>query len=169
MRTLGNMSLNFALSRALLGPLVALLGYQMVSDANFRPRIPSFGTYNGHCTPVVAQNLANIWLQALLPSQTLVLFPFVSFLSRFTYRPSAHLFVDMCPSIDEAIYLSVLPIVNCLQYVLGGGWDLYNTTCYVNASAVSASALARSDLTLPYLTLPYLTLPYLTLPYLTLP
>ena len=116
------------------------------------------------CTPVVAANLANIWLQALLPSQTLVLFPFVSFLSRSTYRPSARLFVDMCPSIDEAIYLSVLPIVKCLQYVMGGGWDLYRTTYYVNASAVTAPAVARSDLTLPYLTLPYLTSPYLTLP-----
>ena len=31
--------------RALLGPLVALLGYQMVSDANFPPRIHFFVTY----------------------------------------------------------------------------------------------------------------------------
>ena len=35
MATLGNMSFHSALSRALLGPLVALLGYQMASDANF--------------------------------------------------------------------------------------------------------------------------------------
>ena len=37
MATLGNLSFHSALSRALLGPLVALLGYQMASDANFWP------------------------------------------------------------------------------------------------------------------------------------
>ena len=72
------------------------------------------------------------------------------FLSLPTYRPSAHLFVDMCPSIDEAIYLSVVPIVKCLQYVMGGGWELYNTRYYVTASAVTAPAVVRSDLKLVY-------------------
>ena len=37
MATLGNLSFHSALSRALLGPLVALPGYQLVFDAKFRP------------------------------------------------------------------------------------------------------------------------------------
>ena len=45
MANLVNMSFHSPLSRALLGPLVTLLGYQMVSDANFRSRIHFFGTY----------------------------------------------------------------------------------------------------------------------------
>ena len=45
MATWVNMSFHSPLSRALLGLLATHLGYQPVSDANFRPRIHSFGTY----------------------------------------------------------------------------------------------------------------------------